>query len=175
MNLIILVLAYISIYSNADFVAVDALIARVGKEAVLESDLERYQDLNKILVCIEVKKNNDTVGLSRTDLLNKYIDDEILYLEARSKKSKQLGIINSAVKEIYKKEACKKQWLDLGKKYSSYWNIDSRRKEGEGQLIKELEKRVFIQNYLTSLSEGDASASLQEAKIKTLVKVYLEK
>lgn len=172
--LIYLFLVHFS-FSSSDYIAVDALLARVGKEAVLESDLERYADMDNILRCLGIKKSGSTPSISRLDLLNKYIDDEILYLDARSKKAKQLGIINTAVKDIYKKDECKKQWLDLGKKYSKYWNIDSRRKEGEGQLIKELEKRIFLHKYIESLSEGDAGAALQEAKIKTIVKVYMEK
>ncbi|WP_207750259.1 hypothetical protein, partial [Clostridioides difficile] len=65
---------------------VDALLAKVGREAVLLSDLLRFADVEKVLECAGVVKREKPLPTERKALLNVYIDEELFYEKARAKK-----------------------------------------------------------------------------------------
>ncbi|MGZ3685458.1 MAG: hypothetical protein ACXVCI_16470, partial [Bdellovibrionota bacterium] len=129
---------------------VDALLATVGRDAVLLSDIQRFADVDKVLQCAGVVKRKDALPTDRKALLNAYIDEELFYQEARLKKTNTAGQIPLSVQMIQSKAACREKWLALGDRYSKVWKTETRTKEGEGMLVRELEKRVLVERFRKS-------------------------
>lgn len=155
-------------------VEVDGLVAKVGREAVLLSDLQRFADVDKVLVCAGVLKRDKELPTERKPLLNAYVDEELLYQEARAKKTSTAGQVPLSVQMIQGKEACRAKWLALGERYSKVWRTESRPREGEGLLVRELEKRVLVEKFRRSEQIPDLEIWKREALSRYPVKVYLE-
>jgi hypothetical protein len=134
----------------ADSTEVDALLGRVGREAVLVSDLQRFSSVDKVLACAGVLKREKPLPTDRLALLRIYVDEELMYQEARAKKVSTAGQIPISVQMIQGKESCRSQWLSLGGKYSRLWRTETRPREGEGMLVRELEKRVLVEKFRKS-------------------------
>jgi len=152
----------------------DALLAKVGREAVLLSDLDRFSDVDKVLNCAGVAKREKALPTDRKSLLNAYIEDELLYLEAREKKTSTSGQIPLSVQAIMAKETCRAKWLALGERYSKMWRTESRTREGEGMLVRELEKRVLVEKFRRTEVIPDMDLWKREAGLRYPVKIYLE-
>ena len=155
-------------------VEVDALLAKVGREAVLLSDLQRFSDVDKILQCAGVVKRDKPLPSDRKLLLQMFIDEELLYQDARSRKFSLSGQIPISVQQIQSKEACRAKWNSLGDKYAKLWKTENRAREGEGMLVRELEKRILVEKFRRSDSVSDFDLWKREASARFPVKVYLE-
>lgn len=155
-------------------VEVDSLLAKVGHEAVLQSDLSRFSQVNEILACAGVVQRAKALPKDPKDLLNAYIDDELIYLEARAKKLTSGGMLPQAVRSIHDKAECHNQWQSLGKKFSSFWKTENRQREGESLLVRELEKQVLIEHFRRTEIVTDAELWAREAKSRYPVKYLAE-
>lgn len=155
-------------------IEVDALLAKVGRDAVLLSDLERFADVERVLECAGVVKRDKPLPADRKGLLNAYIDEELFYQEARSKKTGTAGQIPLSVQKIQSKEACRREWLALGGRYAKLWKTENRAREGESMLVRELEKRVLVEKFKKSEAMPDAEIWKREASVRYPVKIYLE-
>lgn len=155
-------------------VEIDSLLAKVGREAVLLSDLRRFADVDRVLLCAGVVKREKPLPTERKALLEAYINEELLFLEARTKKVSTSGQIPLSVQAIQAKESCRSKWLALGQKYSKIWKTESRTREGEGYLVRELEKRVLIEKFRRQEVIPDFELWKREASVRYPVKVYLE-
>ncbi len=151
---------------------IDSLLAKVGREAVLLSDLERFADVDKVLLCADVVKREKPLPMDRKSLLNAYVDDELLYQEARLKKVSTSGQIPLSVQAILSKDTCRSQWLALGQRYSKVWRTEMRAREGEGLLVRELEKRVLVEKFRKTVPDVDLWR--REAGVRYPIKIYLE-
>src|SRR5690606_27953071 len=105
---------------------------------VLLSDLQRYADVEKVLACAGVAKRESALPSDRKALLKAYIEDELMYQEARAKKIQTAGQIPLSVQMIMSKDSCRSRWVSLGDKYSRIYRTESRAREGEGLLVREL-------------------------------------
>src|SRR5690606_31023782 len=101
-------------------VEIDGLMAKVGREAVLQSDLSRFKEVVGVLSCAGVLKREEPLSSDRKKLIDAYIEEELMYLEARSKKIATAGLIPQAVSAIHKREECKARWQKLGQEYSRF-------------------------------------------------------
>jgi hypothetical protein len=155
-------------------VEIDALLAKVGRDAVLASDLQRFADVDKVLVCAGVVKRATPLPAERKALLGAYIDEELFYQEARAKKLATAGQIPLSVQQIQSKEPCRAQWLKLGESYGKAWRTDKRTREGEAMLVRELEKRVLVEKFRRTESMPDVDLWKREASVRYPVKVFLE-
>lgn len=153
---------------------VDALLAKVGREAVLLSDLQRFRDVSDILGCAEIVRRDPPLSEDKKALLTAYVEEELMYQEARSRKLSTAGLIPQAVKAIHKSDACKSRWQKLGEEYSKVFRTENRAREGESLLVRELEKRVLVERFRKSEAAADGEAWKREAKSRYPVKVYLE-
>ncbi len=153
---------------------VDSLLAKVGREAVLLSDIERFSEVDKVLVCAGVYKREIPLSSDKKLLLSAYIDEELMYLEARAKKVSTAGRIPLSVQLILSKENCRTKWLALGEYYSKIFRTESRAREGEGLLVRELEKRVLVENFRKKEIMPDLDLWKREAAVRYPIKVYLE-
>jgi hypothetical protein len=153
---------------------VDALLAKVGRDAVLLSDLERFVDVDKVLQCAGVVKREKPLPTDRRNLLNTYVDEELFYQEARNKKTSTAGQIPISVQAIESKESCRSQWLKLGERYSKIWKSEGHAREGESMLVRELEKRVLVQKFRGSEQIPDLDLWKREASVRYPIKIYLE-
>lgn len=153
-------------------VLVDSLVAKVGREAVLLSDLHRFQEVNRVLVCAGVRK--DSLPQEQKLLLESYIDEELMYLEARSRKVATTGLIPEAVRSIHKNAECRLAWQGLGQDFSRFFRTDTRAREGESLLVRELEKRVLVERFRKTELGADGELWRREAKSRYPVKVYIE-
>jgi len=170
----ILLLPLLAMGQEKGGVEVDALLAKVGREAVLLSDLRRFADVDKVLQCAGVVKREKALPSVRKELLSAYIEEELLYHEARAKKVSTAGQIPLSVRSIQSKESCKTQWLELGQLYAKSWRMESRQREGEGLLVRELEKRVLVEKFRRSEVIPDIELWKREAGVRYPVKNYLE-
>lgn len=155
-------------------VMVDGLVAKVGRESVLRSDLARFQEVTKVLVCAGVLKRDGQAPETEKQLLDAYIEEELMYQEARSRKTSTAGLIPQAVKSIHKNENCKSQWQKLGQEYSRFFRTDQRAREGESLLVRELEKRILVERFRSTELISDGELWRREARTRYPVKVYLE-
>ncbi|NUM88666.1 MAG: hypothetical protein HUU37_05640, partial [Bdellovibrionales bacterium] len=53
-------------------------------------------------------------------------------------------------------------------------NTQARPRDGEGQLVRELEKRLLVDHFLETENLGEKSTWFREARLKHPVKLYLE-
>ncbi|RYZ95199.1 MAG: hypothetical protein EOP11_25270 [Proteobacteria bacterium] len=171
-----LAFAGITLAPAAGFAAptVDALVAKVGREAVLLSDLQRFRDLSEILDCASVVRREGPLAADKKGLLDAYIEEDLMFQEARSRKLSTAGMIPQAVKAIHKVDACKERWQKLGAEYSKVYRTEARAREGESLLVRELEKRVLVERFRKSEAAADGEGWKREAKSRYPVKVYLE-
>ena len=153
---------------------VDSLVAKVGREPVFLSDLQRFTDVSKVLTCAGMLIGQKSLARDRQVLLDQYVMEELLYQEARSRKFSTAGMIPEAVRAIHAKEECKSNWQKLGRDYSRLWRTESRAREGESQLVRELEKRMLIEKFRKTEVISDAELWQREAKAKFPVKIYQE-
>lgn len=167
-------LLLLPLLSQAKTELVDALLAKVGQEAVLESDLQRFSDVDEVLICAGVVKREAALATERKLLLDAYIMEELLYQEARAKKTSTSGQIPLSVQAIQSKPACRSKWISLGTKYSKVWRTNQRSREGEGFLVRELEKRVLVEKFRRTELIPDPDLWKREASVRYSVKIYLE-
>jgi len=153
---------------------VDALLATVGRDAVLLSDVQRFADVDKVLECAGVVKRKEPLPSERKALLSLYVDEELFYQEARNKKTNTAGQIPLSVQQIQSKEACRAKWLALGDRYSKTWKTENRAREGESMLVRELEKRVLVEKFRKAESIPDLDLWKREALVHYPVKIFLE-
>lgn len=155
-------------------VELDSLLAKVGREPVMLSDLVRFRDVDRVLGCAGKRARDKDLPSDTKELLNFYIDAELMYLEARNKKINITGQLPEIVKVIHKKEECKNQWQSLGEKYSKYWKTEGRPREGESVLVRELERQVLIEKFRKTELSSDGELWRREERVKFPVKIYLE-
>lgn len=155
-------------------VEIDALLAKVGREAILLSDLQRFQEVDKVLHCADLFKREKPLPEGRRALLSAYVDEELMYQEARAKKITTAGQVPLTVQQILAKESCRSRWSTLGNKYSKLFHTDARTREGEGLLVRELEKRVLVENFRRKEIMPDLDLWKREAALRYPVKIYLE-
>ncbi len=153
---------------------IDALVAKVGREAVLQSDLVRFKEVDGVLVCAGVLKREKALSEDKKELLESYVDEELMYLEARSKKLSTAGLIPQAVRLIHKNEECKDRWQKLGQRYSRFFRTENRTREGESLLVRELEKRVLVEKFRKTELVSDGELWRREARGRYPVRAYLE-
>jgi hypothetical protein len=155
-------------------IEIDGIVAKVGREAVLQSDLQRFKDVVGVLSCAGVLKRENPLVSDRKKLLDAYIEEELMYLEARSKKVSTAGMIPAAVHSIHKKEDCKRRWQKLGEEFSRFYRTETRAREGESLLVRELEKRVLVERFRKTELIVDGELWRREARARYPVKVYIE-
>lgn len=174
MRLVIAALVAWKAFAAEGGTEVDALLATVGRDAVLLSDVQRFADVDKVLECAGVVKRKDALPTDRKALLNVYVDEELFYQEARNKKTSTAGQIPLSVQQIQSKDACRSQWLALGDRYSKAWKTSGRAREGESMLVRELEKRVLVERFRKAESIPDPDLWKREALVHYPVKIFLE-
>lgn len=152
----------------------DALVARVGHEAVTLQDLNRYRDVNDVMVCAGLRTGAASRAVSTRALLDRYVEEELQVLEARARKVTSGGRLSRAVDRILASAECRKDWIQLGRSYGKVWNTQARPRDGEGQLVRELEKRLLVDHFLETENLGEKSTWFREARLKHPVKLYLE-
>lgn len=154
--------------------SVEALLAKVGREAVLQSDVERFEAVSDVLICAGVLEKSEAPAEDKRKLLDQYIDEELMFLEARSKRISTAGQVQKAVQSIHEKDECKGRWQKLGKDFSQYYRTEARMREGESLLVRELEKRILVLQFKHSGAISDGELWKREARARYPVKVYLE-
>lgn len=155
-------------------VRMDALLAKVGRESVSLTDLQRFREVDKVLACAGIVKRPAELPDQLRPLLDAYIDEELIYLEARSHKLSIAGMLQESVRTIHKTAACKSNWQSLGEKYGKFWRTPSRPREGESQLVRELEKRLLVERFRKNELNADSELWRREVKARYVVKVYLD-
>lgn len=158
----------------AKAVKIDSLLAKVGRESVSSSDLERFKDMESILSCSGLRKREKALSSDLRPLLEEYIEEELMYLEARSRKLTTAGMIPETVKAIHRNADCKARWQSLGERYLELWKTNSRPREGQSILVRELEKRILIDKFRKTEIVGDTELWKRETKARYPVKIYLE-
>lgn len=160
--------------AGADSALVDGLVAKVGREAVLLSDLRRFRDVDAVLACAKVLVRAQPVPAGRKELLETFIEEELLYLEARSRKLSTAGLIPQAVHAIHQAPECRARWQAMGMEYSKLYRTDQRVREGESMLVREVEKRLLVEKFRKGESIADGELWRREARARFPVKMYLE-
>lgn len=151
----------------------EALLARVGREAVTLSDVVRFQDVESVMRCAGLRQKEGSQEAFGA-LLGRYLEEELIFSEANTKKITNQRMIGDAVNKIHQDKKCQSEWQAAGKRYGKIWSTKARPLEGEGMLVRELEKRLQIDNYTKTQIQGDKGIWLREAKVKIPVKLYLE-
>lgn len=153
----------------------EALLARVGEEIVQLSDLRRYKSIENIMQCIGARvkvPGLDAESLKQT--LGRYVDEELIYLEARAKLAEGSGNFQETIRKIKSFPACSTRWRSLGEKYAQLYSTKANALVGEGMVVRELEKRLLVDMYTREKIGLDLKAWLQEARVKTPIKYYTE-
>jgi len=168
-------LATESILDTHKGLVVEALLARVGREPVMLSDLIRYNEVENVMICAELRKSYDVQPTQVFNIiLSRYIEEELMFLEARNKKMQAGTLLPGAVSKIQKKKDCMKEWQSLGKRFAILWATPKRPHEGEAMLIRELEKRLLIDQFEVTEMKAERSLWIREEKVKIPLKLYLD-
>ena len=155
-------------------VLVESFLAQIGKDPVMLTDLNKYRDVTGVLTCAGVVKQEKELPSETKPLLENYIEDELMYFEAKAKKISSAGLILGAVHSIQKDEKCKIMWQKLGEKYGKYWKTPNHTREGEVILVRELEKRLLIDRFRKSEVISDPELWKRETRAKYSVKVLID-
>lgn len=159
----------------ANAALVEALLARVGREAVTLSSLTRFSDVEKIMQCAGLRSTSSPEAKANMQQgLEQYLEEELIYVEATGKKKGFDGLLPLAIQAIHKKENCLKNWQNLGERYTKLWSTSRRPRDGESMLVRELEKRMMIDKFSKEQIQGDRSAWLREEKVKIPIKLYTD-
>jgi hypothetical protein len=164
-------------FASTPPILAEAFLARVGPDAVLLSDLVRFRELESILSCAGMGDASvSVVPLSdaTTSLLDRYIEEELIYQEARTRSSLGGTQLRKAIGAIQDKKKCLQQWRELGERFTKIWASPGRPREGEARLVRELEKRLMIKNFEKEQMQGDRSIWIRSARIKTPIKLFLD-
>lgn len=152
----------------------EALLAKVGSEAVRYSDLLRFLAVEEVMICSKVRRRIGERFEPLVDSLNRYVNEELIYLEARVRVTEGSGVFSDAIKKIKADEKCRSRWRALGQKYGSLWSSRTRPKAGEGMLIRELEKRLLVDQYQRQRLGTDRVSWLRDVRLKIPVKIYVD-
>lgn len=153
---------------------VDSLVAKVGREPILLSDVQRFRDVYQVLNCTKFVSREMGSAENTKALLEAFIEDELMYQEARARKVNTAGLIPQVIQMIHKSDTCKTMWQKLGTSYSKFYRTENRQREGESLLVRELEKRVLVDKFRKTEVIADGELWKREAKSRYPVKVYLE-
>ena len=161
-------------FAANESVVVDALVAKVGNEYILLSDTKKFNAVDNVLICAGLRKREKPLPENIKILLDIYVDEELVYLEAKERKLATVGMISAGVKTITAKPECKAQWQKMGEKFGRLWKSKERPREGESQLIRELEKRLLIDKFRVSDPSIESDIWNKEIRVKHPVKIFLE-
>ncbi len=153
---------------------IDSLVAKVGREPVLLSDVQRFKDVYQVLNCTKFLTRDLGAAENSKALLEAFVEDELMYQEARARKVNTSGLIPQVLQLIHKSETCKAMWQKLGTNYSKFYRTENRKREGESLLVRELEKRILVDKFRKTEVIADGELWKREAKARYPVKVYLE-
>ena len=106
--------------------------------------------------------------------LGRYIEEELMYQEARSKKMSSTGFLQNAITSIQKKKNCLQEWQELGKRFGGMWSTSKRPHEGESMLVRELEKRLLVDNFEQTQIKSERGLWVREQKVKIPIRLYLD-
>lgn len=163
-----------TVSAHAAPLLLEATVAKVGREVVTVSDLVRYHEVDAVLRCADLRKGAAPLGQDFSGILNVYVEEELIYAEARAKKTSSSGSMRAAIEAIQRKSACLKQWQEQGKRSGRIWSTAGRPREGEAMLVRELEKRLTVDNYIKDKIPGDRSIWIREARVRVPVKLFLD-
>ncbi len=155
-------------------ISVDALIGKIGRDPILQSDLQRFKDVYQVLSCAKLTGKEFNLNVEQKELLEIYIEEELMYQDARARKISSAGLIQQSVRAIHRNEICKSKWQKLGEAYSKAYRTENRIREGESLLVRELEKRILVDKFRKTEVIADGELWKREAKTRYPVKVYLE-
>ena len=106
--------------------------------------------------------------------LGRYIDEELIFFEARVKLADGSGNFQEAIRKIKSFPVCLNRWRSLGEKYSQLYNTKGHGLAGEGMIVRELEKRLLIDVFAREKIGMDIKTWLQEARVKVPIKYFTE-
>lgn len=155
-------------------ILVEAVLAKVGITAVHYSDVLRFLAIESAMLCSGIRKRTGARFEPLINSLNRYVDEELIYLEARLRITEVSGIFADAIKQMKAKPSCWSKWQRLGKKYSQLWSTRADPKAGERALHRELEKQLLVGRYQKQRLGSDRDSWLRGAKLKTPVKIYVD-
>ena len=161
--------------ADDDSVMMEALLARVGEEVVQLSDLRRFKSVEKIMQCISVRLKPP--GLDKESgkaSLQRFIDEELIYLDARSKQAPGSSEFEETIRKIKRFPACLSRWKALGEQYAALWNQKEGSLAGETMLVRELEKRLLVDQHVREKIGNDLRSWLQEARVRVPVKYFAD-
>jgi hypothetical protein len=154
---------------------VEALLARVGDDVIQLSDLRRYKSVEAIMQCINIRLK--TPGLDKESAkasLQRYIDEELIYIDAKSKQASSSSDFEEIIRKIKRFPSCSARWKSLGERYASIWNQKAGSLTGETMLVRELEKRLMIDQHVREKIGNDLRSWLQEARVRVPVKYFAD-
>lgn len=172
---LVAVFALPPLFAEEGGLVVDGLLARVGEDTIQYSDLRRYRSVESIMQCVGERikfpgSEKETVRRA----LTRYIDEELIYLEARAKMPDGSARFPETIRKIKSFPACHNRWKNLGEQYSQLWSSKANPLAGEGMLVRELEKRLLIDLFAKEKIGVDIKTWLQEARVKVPIKFYTE-
>lgn len=167
--------ATVVVAADADPLVVEALLARVGEEVVQLSDLRRYKSVETIMQCISARIKTPGLHKETTKAtLQRYIDEELIYLDARSKQGQSTPSFAESIQKIKRFPSCHARWKSLGERYASLWNQKEGSLTGETMLVRELEKRLLVDQHIRDKIGNDLRSWIQEARIRVPVKYFAD-
>jgi hypothetical protein len=152
----------------------EAFVARVGRQGILLSDLVRFKEVERIMSCAKLREVKEVGVENFQSVLNRFIEEELMYQESTSKKNQTNSQLRRAVEAIQAKSSCLKEWQQLGQRFSALWASASRPREGEFQLVRELEKRLTVGIFEKDQIQGDRAAWVRGARIKTSIELFID-
>lgn len=164
----------LSVALASDPSLVDGFVATVGAESVFYSDLLKFRGVDEVLDCAKLRHRGQQLSAAKRALLNVYIEEELVYQEARSKKFKSQHLVLQASRQIQTNPACWELWKKLGADWGEYWRSPTRKYEGESQLVMELEKRLNIDAFTKAEPTVSSELWRREVRQKFPVRVLID-
>lgn len=154
---------------------VEAMMARVGEESIRHSDLIRYKAVVDIMYCSGLRlRPPGSMNESVRRVLNTYVDEELVFLEAKTRMPEGSGGFTEAVRKIRVEPKCANRWRSLGERYGQIFRAKTGDLMGESLLVRELEKRLLIDKFIKEKLGSDVRSWMQEARVRVPVKIFAE-
>ena len=159
---------------NSEEILFESLLASVSNNMVMLSDIQRFHEVESIMICSGLRNEQGKTNELLPKILNRYLDEELLYVAAIAKKQEISNNFQQAIQKIQSKELCSERWRKLGKSYGRIWGSNRKLRGGQVQLLRELEKRLLIDLFAEKSLKVNKENWLRETKLKTPIQLFIQ-
>lgn len=177
MSNLLLFFSFVLPVFSAQKILVESVIARIANEPVLLSEVRQFVDVIEILECAGLReKSKVSTAVPKKDdqrKLQQYIEDELIYLDARGNSVRLKQDIRNVVSQIKSKRKCAALLRELDKSLATLYRSGRGVSRGGAVLLRQLEKALLVEQHKRDEVRVQSSTWVSEAKSRTKIEVFL--